>query len=109
MGSSREIFPTLNRMDILSATSMSKAKFLIGILLFFPVSASIFILIITLPIKKKTNTIDEFFGAHMVKMHTSYRVEILNDGSFELSQLDGSYIKSLIDQKKISHQSRNIC
>ena len=34
-------------------------------------------------------------------MHTSYRVEILNDGSFELSQLDGSYINSLIDQKKI--------
>jgi hypothetical protein len=34
-------------------------------------------------------------------MHTSYRVEILNDGSFELSQLDGSYVNSLIDQKKI--------
>jgi hypothetical protein len=57
--------------------------------------------------KKEDQKIDEFFGAHFVKMHTSYRVEILNDGSFELSQLDGSYVKSLIDQKKIriSHEA----
>ena len=51
--------------------------------------------------KKEDQKIDEIFGAHYVKMHTSYRVEILNDGSFELSQLDGSYVESLIDQKKI--------
>jgi hypothetical protein len=51
--------------------------------------------------KKEDQKIDEFFEAHFVKMHTSYRVEILNDGSFELSQLDGSYVNSLIDQKKI--------
>jgi hypothetical protein len=40
-------------------------------------------------------------------MHTSYRVEILNDGSFELSQLDGSFVNSLIEQKKIriSHET----
>ncbi|HEY5773110.1 MAG TPA: hypothetical protein VIS75_10795 [Chitinophagaceae bacterium] len=57
--------------------------------------------------KKEDQYIDEFFGAHFVKMHTSYRVEILNDGSFELSQLDGSYVNSLIDQKKIriSHET----
>jgi len=57
--------------------------------------------------KKEDLKIDEFFGAHLAKMHTSYRVEILNDGSFELSQLDGSYVKSLIDQKKIriSHET----
>ena len=57
--------------------------------------------------KKEDQYIDKFFGAHFVKMHTSYRVEILNDGSFELSQLDGSYVKSLIDQKKIriSHET----
>jgi hypothetical protein len=50
--------------------------------------------------------IDEFFGLHLVKMHTSYRVEISKDGSFELSQLDGSYVKSLIEEKKIriSHE-----
>ena len=50
--------------------------------------------------------IDEFFGVHFVKMHTSYRVEISKDGSFELSQLDGSYVKSLIEEKKIriSHE-----
>jgi len=51
--------------------------------------------------KKADRKIDEFFGAHFVKMHTSYRVEISKDGSFELSQLDGSYVKSLIDEKKI--------
>jgi len=57
--------------------------------------------------KKEYLKIDEFFRAHLVKIHTSYRVEILNDGSFELSQLDGSYVKSLIDQKKIriSHET----
>lgn len=57
--------------------------------------------------KKQDQYIDEFFGVHMVKMHTAYRVEILNDGSFELSQLDGSYINNLIDQKKIriSHET----
>ncbi|TMI65453.1 MAG: hypothetical protein E6H07_05915 [Bacteroidetes bacterium] len=57
--------------------------------------------------KKEDRKIDEFFGVHLVKMHTSYRVEILNDGSFELSQLDGSYVKNLIDEKKIriSHET----
>ena len=57
--------------------------------------------------KKEDQYIDEFFGAHFVKMHTSYRVEILNDGSFELSQLDGSFVNSLIEQKKIriSHET----
>ena len=57
--------------------------------------------------KKQDQYIDEFFGVHMVKMHTAYRVEILNDGSFELSQLDGSYVNNLIDQKKIriSHET----
>ena len=56
--------------------------------------------------KKEDRKLDEFFGIHFVKMHTSYRVEFLNDGSFELSQLDGSYVKSLIDEKKIriSHE-----
>jgi len=57
--------------------------------------------------KKGDRKLDEFFGIHFVRMHTSYRVEILNDGSFELSQLDGSYVKSLIDEKKIriSHET----
>ena len=56
--------------------------------------------------KKEDRKLDEFFGVHFVRMHTSYRVEILKDGSFELSQLDGSYVKSLIDEKKIriSHE-----
>ena len=57
--------------------------------------------------KKEDRKLDEFFGVHFVRMHSSYRVEILKDGSFELSQLDGSYVKSLIDEKKIriSHET----
>lgn len=57
--------------------------------------------------KKEDWKLDEFFGVHFVRMHTSYRVEILKDGSFELSQLDGSFVKSLIDEKKIriSHET----
>jgi len=57
--------------------------------------------------KKEDRKLDEFFGVHFVRMHTSYRVEILKDGSFELSQLDGSYVKNLIDEKKIriSHET----
>ena len=57
--------------------------------------------------KKGDRKLDEFFGVHFVRMHTSYRVEILKDGSFELSQFDGSYVKSLIDEKKIriSHET----
>ena len=57
--------------------------------------------------KKEDRKLDEFFGVHFVRMHTSYRMEILKDGSFELSQLDGSYVKSLIDEKKIriSHET----
>ena len=57
--------------------------------------------------KKEDRKLDEFFGVHFVRMHTSYRVEILKDGGFELSQLDGSYVKNLIDEKKIriSHET----
>jgi hypothetical protein len=56
--------------------------------------------------KKEDQKIDEFFAAHFVKMHTSYRVEISNDGSFEISQLDEGYVTKLIDEKKIriSHE-----
>jgi len=57
--------------------------------------------------KKEDKKIDEFFAAHFVKIHTSYRVEISNDGSFELSQLDEGYVTKLIDEKKIriSHET----
>ena len=51
--------------------------------------------------KKEDRKVDELFSAHFVKMHTSFRVEIANDGSFELSQFDESYVTDLIDKKKI--------
>lgn len=56
--------------------------------------------------KKDNETIDEFFASHFVKMHTSYRVDISKDGSFELSQLDELYVTKLINEKKlrISHE-----
>lgn len=60
------------------------------------------------PADKKTDRkIDDFFGVHFVKMHTSYRVEISRDGSFELSQLDEGFVTKLIDEKKIriSHET----
>jgi hypothetical protein len=56
--------------------------------------------------KKDNKTIDEFFASHFVKMHTSYRVDISKDSSFELSQLDEIYVTKLINEKKIriSHE-----
>jgi len=51
--------------------------------------------------KKEDRKIDDFFAVHFVKMHTSYRVEILKDGSFELTQLDEGYVRRLIEEKKI--------
>lgn len=44
---------------------------------------------------------DEFYMQHFVKMHTPYRVDIVKDGGFELSQLEGSYLDKLIEEKKI--------
>ena len=57
--------------------------------------------------KKEDRKLDEFWREHFIKMHTSFRVEIANDGSFELSQFDESYVTDLIDKKKIriSHET----
>ena len=57
--------------------------------------------------KKEDRKIDEFFGVHFVKMHTSYRIDFSKDGSFELTQLDEGYVRKLIDEKKIriSHET----
>jgi len=57
--------------------------------------------------KKEDRKLDEFWREHFIKMHTSFRVEIANDGSFELSQFDESYLTDLIDKKKIriSHET----
>jgi hypothetical protein len=44
---------------------------------------------------------DEFYMQHFVKMHTPFRVNILPKGGFELSQLEGSYLDKLIEEKKI--------
>ena len=56
--------------------------------------------------KKSDQKLDEFFLAHYVKVHTSFKVDISNNGSFELVQLDDSYVFKLIEEKKfrISHE-----
>lgn len=49
---------------------------------------------------------DEFYMIHFVKMHTPYRVELLKNGGFELSQLESNFLEKLIQEKKIriSHE-----
>lgn len=56
--------------------------------------------------KKSEQKLDEFFLAHYVKVHTSFKVDISSDGSFQLVQLDESYVTKLIEEKKvrISHE-----
>jgi hypothetical protein len=55
---------------------------------------------------KEERKADEFYMQHFVKMHTPYRVDIMNKGSFRLSQLEGGYLNKLIEEKKIriSHE-----
>jgi hypothetical protein len=50
---------------------------------------------------KEEKKLDEFFTAHFIKMHTSYRVDLIKDGGFQLSQLDQDYVNKLIEEKKI--------
>ena len=45
--------------------------------------------------------LDDFFLAHYIKVHTSYRVNIFPNGSFELNQLDENYLTKLINEKKV--------
>ena len=56
--------------------------------------------------KKSNQKLDEFFLAHYVKVHTSFKVDISEDRSFQLVQLDESYVTKLIEEKKfrISHE-----
>jgi hypothetical protein len=62
------------------------------------------------PLETKTEQkLDNFFLAHYIKVHTSYRLDILPNGTFELSQLDEGYLTKLIDEKKvrISHEKND--
>ena len=56
---------------------------------------------------KNDNNIDDFFKSHFIKMHSSYRVEIVANGSFVLSRLDENFVTKLINEKKIriSHET----
>ena len=53
-----------------------------------------------------TMSYDEFYRGHYVKMHTAYRINFTSGNSFELKQLDESFLKNLIKDKKIriSHE-----
>lgn len=50
---------------------------------------------------KEEKKLDEFFTAHFIKIHTSYRVDLNKDGGFQLSQLDQDYVNKLIEENKI--------
>lgn len=53
-----------------------------------------------------TKTYDEFYRSHYTKLHTAYRINFTAGNSFELKQLDESFMKKLIEDKKIriSHE-----
>jgi hypothetical protein len=53
-----------------------------------------------------TKTYDDFFRGHYTKMHTAYRINFISGNSFELKQLDETFLKNLIKEKKIriSHE-----
>lgn len=53
-----------------------------------------------------TKTYDEFFRGHYTKMHSAYRINLISGNSFELKQLDETFMKKLIADKKIriSHE-----
>lgn len=53
-----------------------------------------------------TKTYDEFYRGHYTKMHTAYRINFIAGNSFELKQLDETFLKNLIKDKKIriSHE-----
>ena len=54
-----------------------------------------------------TKNYDDFYRGHYLKMHTAYRIRFNNSNSFEMKQLDETYLKNLIRDKKIriSHET----
>lgn len=55
-----------------------------------------------------TANYEPFYKNHYLKMHTCYLLSINKDNSFELKQFDETYMKQLIDDKKIRirHETR---
>ena len=44
---------------------------------------------------------EKFFAAHYVPMHSIYRISFNGDHTYEIQQLDASYLEKLIKNKKI--------
>ncbi|MGB8192836.1 MAG: hypothetical protein WCF67_12990 [Chitinophagaceae bacterium] len=55
-----------------------------------------------------TMNYDPFYKGHYLKMHTCYLLSFKKDNSFELKQFDETYLKKLINDKKIRvrHETR---
>ena len=54
------------------------------------------------PIDGKTERlIDPFYSQHKIKMHTLYRLDILNPSSLRMQGLEDSYVKDMITNKQI--------
>jgi hypothetical protein len=56
---------------------------------------------------REEESLDDFYRFHFTKMHKPYRVNMLKNGGFEISQLDKGFLEKLIEQKKmrISHET----
>jgi len=51
--------------------------------------------------EKERQSCDHFFAAHLVPMHSIYRIQFKNDNSFGVQRLDGGYLERLIKNKQI--------
>lgn len=50
---------------------------------------------------RRQKTYDAFYKQHLIKMHSIYRVKFNGNKSVEISQFDESYMRNLINKKKI--------
>jgi hypothetical protein len=51
--------------------------------------------------EKERQSCNHFFAAHLVPMHSIYRIQFKNNNSFSVQRLDGSYLEKLIKKKQI--------
>jgi len=49
----------------------------------------------------KNESVDEFFAAHYVAMHSIYRIRFTDNLSFDIQQLDAGYLEKLIRNKQV--------
>ena len=50
---------------------------------------------------KENDSVNSFFAAHYIPMHSIYRIRFITNSSFDVQQLDAGYLENLIKNKKI--------